>query len=129
MSSLNHKVFDVVQARLALPVLLVTAAVSPPLLLAPAEAQQAKDFASRPRGTPAWQARICPFSPDVDRVSTPVTTPMLACALRQGKSAAVLLCALSGQFVCIHPKLRDAQGLAQAAPMVAAVLNSCLALF
>ena len=90
------------QARLALPVLLVTAAVSPPLLLAPAEAQQAKDFASRPRSTPAWQARICPFSPDIDGVSAPVTKPMLACALRQGKPAAVLLGALSELNLCVY---------------------------
>lgn len=90
------------QARLALPVLLVTAAVSPPLLLAPAEAQQAKDFASRPRSTPAWQACICSFSPDVDGVFTPATTPMLACAVRQGKPAAVLLGALSGLMLCVY---------------------------
>ena len=50
------------QARLALPVLLVTAAVSPPLLMMPPEAEQQKGFAIRQRGTPAWQARGSRFS-------------------------------------------------------------------
>ena len=45
------------QARLALPVLLVTAAVSPPLLMMPPEAEEPKGYAARQRGTPAWQAR------------------------------------------------------------------------